>query len=70
VPGEFSCYFDLQIIQGLPQVKTPRRQLAPFFGVSLGFKQLPRSLCAVFLMSLIGCGFACADKPHQNKLQS
>jgi len=46
--GAFGRYFDLQIIQGLPQVKTPPAAPALLFRISLSFKQLAHGLRAGF----------------------
>jgi len=46
--GAFDRYFDLQIIQGLPQVKTPPAAPALLFRISLSFKQLAHGLHAGF----------------------
>jgi hypothetical protein len=67
-PGFPICYFDLQIIQGLPQVKTLLVAAPRILRISLGFKQLARGLHAVVAMAA-ACGrVACGDSHHQNKL--
>src|SRR3984957_1539350 len=64
VPG---C-FDLQIIQGWPQVKNAECAAGPrrFPRFSLGFKQLARSLHAPFDDGRLACG----HRHHRNKLRS
>jgi hypothetical protein len=45
--GVSACYFDLQIIQETPQVKTQSAACA-ILPIALGFKQLAHGLHAVF----------------------
>jgi hypothetical protein len=71
-PPEASCCFDLQIIQGSPQVKMPgSRGLSAVLRISLGFKQLAHGLhVAPAVGSNRLYGVACGDSRHRNKLMS
>jgi hypothetical protein len=65
--------FDLQIIQGLPQVKTPGRRGAPPAISQISFKfqtigaRFAWHRCEGFVTAR---GFACGHSLHQNKVGS
>jgi hypothetical protein len=54
--GLSTRYFDLQIIRGLPQVKTPSACFGGLARISLGFKQLARRLHGAILhVAMLPC---------------